>query len=61
MENDSAIKKNLAICDNVGRPRKYYAKGNKLDKERHIMYDFIYMLNLQNKTEMGSQTQRTNK
>lgn len=26
MENDSAIKKNLAICDNVGRPRKYYAK-----------------------------------
>ena len=55
MENDSAIKKkNLAICDNVGGPRKYYTKGNKLHKERRIMYDFIYMLNLQNNTEMGS-------
>ena len=45
MEYYSAIKKewNLSICDKMGRPRGYYAKGNKSDRDRQIMYDFTYM------------------
>ena len=27
----------------------YYAKGNKSDRERHILYDITYMWNLKNK------------
>ena len=41
---------NLAICDNMGGPREYYAKWNKSKKERKIPYDFTYMWNLKNKT-----------
>ena len=40
---------NLAICDNMNGPRGYYAKWNKSHRERHILYDFTYMLNLKNK------------
>ena len=46
----AAIKKNLAICDNMDGPRKHYAKLNKLDRERLIPYDFTYLWNLNNKT-----------
>ena len=28
---------NLAICDNMGRPRGYYAKWNKSEKEKYCM------------------------
>ena len=46
-----AIRKriNLVICDNIDRPRRYYTKGNKADRERHIPCDFTYMWNLKNK------------
>ena len=45
MEYYLAIKKewNLAICDNMDGPKGYYAKWNKSDWERQILYDFIYM------------------
>ena len=42
---------NIAICSNMGRPRGYYAKWNKSDRERQILYDFTYMWNLENKAE----------
>ena len=40
MEYYSIIKKNknLAICKNMGGPGGYYAKGNKSDREREILY-----------------------
>ena len=41
---------NPAIYDNMDGPRGYYAKGNKLDRERQILYDFTYMWNLKNTT-----------
>ena len=37
---------NLAICHSMGGPRGYYAKWNKSDRERQILYDFTYMWNL---------------
>ena len=40
---------NLAICDNMDGPRGY-AKWNKSDRKRQILYDFTYMWNLKNKT-----------
>ena len=52
MEYYSAMKKegNPAICNNMDGLRGYYAKWNKSDKERQILYDFTYMWNLKNKT-----------
>ena len=41
---------NLAIYDYMDRPRGYHAKWNKSDREIQILYDFIYMGNLKNKT-----------
>ena len=41
---------NLAIYDNMNEPRWYYAKLNKSDRERQILYDFTYMWILKNKT-----------
>ena len=41
----SAIKKkkwNIAICDSMDRPTGYYAKWNKPDRERQMLYGFIY-------------------
>ena len=35
----------------MGRPRGYYAKWNKSDRERQIFYDSTYMGNLENKAE----------
>ena len=48
MEYYSALKKewNLDICSNMGGPRGYYVKWNKLNRERQILYDFTYMWNL---------------
>ena len=42
---------NLTICSNINGSREYYAKWNKSDKERQILYDFIYMWNLKNKNK----------
>ena len=41
---------NLAICNDMDRPRGYYAKWNKSERDRKIPYDFTYMCNLENKT-----------
>ena len=51
-EYHSAIKKkegNLAIYDNMDRPRGCYAKWNESERGRQIPYDFTYMWNLKNK------------
>ena len=39
----------LAICNNVGGTRVYYAKQNKSVRERQIPYDFTHMWNLRGK------------
>ena len=39
-------KENLAICSNMYGLGGYYAKQNKSDRERQILYDFTYMWNL---------------
>ena len=44
----SKKKWNLAICSNMDGPKGYYAKWNKSDRERQILYDFTYMWNLKN-------------
>ena len=49
MEYYSAIKKNewiFAICRHMDGLRGYYAKWNKSDRERQILYDITYMWNL---------------
>lgn len=44
----SAINKevNPTICDSMNRPSGRYAKGNKADKERQILYDLAIKWNL---------------
>ena len=37
---------NNAICSNMDRPRDYYTKWSKSDRERQISYDITYMWNL---------------
>ena len=44
------IERNNAICSNMNGPRGYYAKWNKSDKERKVLYGFTYMWDLKNKT-----------
>ena len=39
---------NIATCDNMDGG--YYAEWNKSKRERHILYDVIYMQTLKNKT-----------
>ena len=34
--------RNLSICDNMDGPRGHYAKWNKLDRQRQILYDITY-------------------
>ena len=41
---------NLAICDNMDDPRRYYAKWNTSDRERQTLYNFTYMWDLKTKT-----------
>ena len=69
MEYYSAVKKewNFAICNNMDGFGGYYAKWNKSDRERKILYDIAYMWNLKiqqtseyNKKEADSQIQSTN-
>ena len=42
---------NLAIFNNIDGPREHYAKWNKSDRERQILYDFTYRWTLRNKTK----------
>ena len=69
MEYHSVIKKewNFAICSNMDGLGGYYAKWNKSDRERQILYDITYMCSKKiqqtseyNKQEADSQIQRTN-
>ena len=46
---------NLAICDNMEGPAEYYAKWSKLDRERQILYDYIYMWNLKKTKQIHRQ------
>ena len=47
MEYYLAIKKlNFAFCSNMDGAGGYYAKWNKVDKERQILHDSTYMWNL---------------
>ena len=39
----------------------YYAKGNNLDRERQILYDFTYMGNLKKCFEMKKTLKKKNK
>ena len=45
---------NLATCDNMVGPRRYYAKWNKSDRERQIPYNSTCMWNLKTKTNEGT-------
>ena len=40
---------NLAICNNMDRPRWHYANEISQREKDKLSYDFIYMWNLQNK------------
>ena len=68
MEYYSAIKRvKSCICDNMYGPLGHYAKWNKSDRKRQMLYDLPYMWNLKNdtneltyKTETVSQTSKTN-
>ena len=52
MEYYSAIKKewNNAICSNMDGLEGHYAKWNRSDRERQILYDITYMWNVKNST-----------
>ena len=49
----------LTICTNMDGSRGYYAKWNKSDSKRKILYDFTYTWNLKIKTKKW--TIKTNK
>ena len=57
---------NFAICNNMDGLGGYYAKWNKSDRKRQLLYDITYMWNLKNQTreynknKADSQIQRMN-
>ena len=52
IEYYSVIKKgNSAICDSMDEPWGRYAKWNKSDIKRQILYDLTYMQNLKKDTQ----------
>ena len=52
MEHYSALKKEWnAICSHMDGPWGYYAKWNKSERERQMLYDLTYMWNLKNTTK----------
>lgn len=44
------MRKSYLICYNVDGPWGHYAKWNKSDVEKQILYDFKYMWNIKNQT-----------
>ena len=54
---------NLAICNNLGGARVYYAKQNKSARERQTPYDIIHTWNLRNETneQRGRKERQTKK
>ena len=41
---------NSTVCKNMNGPKEYYARWNKSDRERQILYVITYMWNLKTKT-----------
>ena len=56
---------NLIISDNRNGPRQYFAKWNKSDKQRQILYDFTCMWKLKKQNRWTNETEtvvdRTNR
>ena len=48
---------NFAILSDMDGPAGHYAKWNKSDRERQILYDFTYVWNLKNKTNITEEKQ----
>ena len=42
--------KSCYLWPNIDGPRGYYTKWNKSERDKQKLYDFIYMWNLENKT-----------
>ena len=65
MEYYLAIKMNeidRALCHSMDGPRVYYAKWNKANRERQMLYDFNYMWNLKkNETNIQENLKKWNK
>ena len=51
IHHNGILPSHLKRMKSYGRPRGYYAKWNKSDRERQIFYDSTYMGNLENKAE----------
>ena len=49
VENYPTIKKNEIFCNKLDRPRGYYTKWNKSDREWQMLYDPTCMYNLKSK------------
>ena len=61
LEYSSAIKWcSLAICDNMDGPWGYYSKWN-VSWERQISFDFMYILNINNKQKLKRTNQTKQK
>ena len=51
IEYHAAIKnENIAICNNMDELGSYYAKWNKSDRDRQILFDITYVWNTKNIT-----------
>ena len=44
---------NNAICSNMDRPKDYHTEWSKLDRERQIPYDIVYMWSLKKMIQMN--------
>ena len=49
---------NFAICTNMEELGRHYAKWNKSDRERHILYDITYMWNLKQYNRLVNTTKK---
>lgn len=48
----------MPFADNMDSPKRYYAKWNKVDRERQMQNYFIYMWNLKTKQMKNRTKQR---
>lgn len=57
VEYYSAIKNdwNVAISNNIVRPRRFYIKWSKSNRERQVLYIFTYMWNLKEIIQMNKE------
>ena len=49
---------NFAICSNTEELGRHYAKRNKSDRERPILYDVTYMWNLKQYNRLVNKTKK---